>query len=110
MPKRDCRGPPLRYASGVALHRTDKLEGELLDAAVMLAGVRRSPSPSTDPAIAWELMREYRIDVFHTRSGGVQTSIGDSEHVSEGRDELEAIMRCFVLAKLGEEVELPGPQ
>lgn len=94
----------------MALHKTAELEGELLDAAVMLAGVRDTPNPSTNVAVAWHLMRLHRIDVFHTSTGSVQASIGEQEFVSEGPDEFVAIMRAFVLHRLGEEVELPGPQ
>lgn len=97
------------------------LEGSALDYAVAKAGNRESPSiaekflgeqyyrPSTDWAHGGPIIESERLQVWPhgvPLSGWVACYENRSIH-AHGATPLEAAMRCFVLNKLGMEIDVP---
>lgn len=112
-------------------HKTSELTGPLLDAAVALAlgwapvagrlyWFRAADNVTSDPcglfpppySSSWfdggPIKARERISTHYRNDGTVDAVLpGDNQWPWTGQTELEAAMRAFVSAKLGDEVELP---
>lgn len=64
----------------------------------------------TDPAVCLELTEQYKIDVTWGTSGKafVQMSGSDQDQWCGGKTLAEAVARCVVAMRLGDEVDVPG--
>ena len=114
-------------------HQVSTLSGPLLDAAVALAmgwvvtGQRSVPRrlwystragralrypvdafrPSEDPGLFLELWFGWGIDVLSRRVGVWEAQHQESDVSCRAANPDTAVLRCFVLSKLGREVDLP---
>jgi hypothetical protein len=92
-----------------AVMKTSELTGAALDWAVAkceeLEGVDYEFSPTTDWLQGGPIIEREVIDVWST--GIKNWGAANGHRTGSGPTPLIAAMRCFVLSKLGEEVEIP---